>query len=325
MKTFGVVRTLVLFAAMAGFCSVSGAASLDMEAGVGYMGGDVTFESGKYIIDSTGTTAAPFPQARAEYPLELFMGTARLNLEIASRLSFYGKGMLPIDDGDTHVTTTEWLYLGAIRTEPPAYYSRADLDTDAWMAEGGIRFDFYQSYMRRREELFRRKPDFFWRYAIGAGYIHRHFAFDEMDSYTSWPNNPLLTPTTVTGPTGTHEADVGIPYLELSGTMEYKDKFVLGFSIAASTFVHAEDKRDDLVNGVTSKASSDWDGEAVIAKMGVKYYMSKNWYASLDVEGSRMETDAEANVYDPSVGAYRTGYVISGGDWFTGLSLGYTF
>ncbi|MBU2490679.1 MAG: hypothetical protein KKA60_14930 [Proteobacteria bacterium] len=316
-----------VFAALLAFFPAAAGAELRLalDAGIGYMGGDASFEIGKVVNDATGQELLPFPISRLEYPLDLVMATVRGELSAGDRWSFHLEARKDLDDGSEPAKDSDWFYYQGSQVVPPLVYSETEVEVDAWVVDSGVRYAIYQGYHRGWDELYGRKPAMRWSYGLGLGYQYRKLDYDENNLDQWYPLIPSLPHDRVPGAVAVYEVRHDIPYAEIFVNLDYKDRLTLEVSLGGSAFAHVEDKGHWLLRGLVFSMDSDWDGEAVMGSVRAKYRFTDHWFTALTLDMEQVNTSSESTSFSPATGHYSIGAETSSGSWFVGLTAGYRF
>ena len=109
----------------------------DFSMGIDTIRGHTTYRVGGHVMLHDGSTyLLHFPVSELKFPLNLHMLTGRADIRMGEKLSAHLAGKINLNNDPGEIRDTDWLFSSAAVD----IYSESRADTDALMAETGIRY-----------------------------------------------------------------------------------------------------------------------------------------------------------------------------------------
>ena len=92
----------------------------------------------------------------------------------------------------------------------------------------------------------------------------------------------------------TYEVKYSIPYAEIGAQFKIKDLSV-ETTLGYSPFVNAKDEDHHILRSKVNKG--DCDGDAILFSLKGQYDFLNNWFLTLGLEYTKIETEGESDAY----------------------------
>ncbi len=129
----------------------------------------------------------------------------------------------------------------------------------------------------------------------GIGYLYQKFDY-ECSLIRQWsPSGLSGYDYTGSGEVGlTYEVKYSIPYAEIGAQFKIKDLSV-ETTLGYSPFVNAKDEDHHILRSKVNKG--DCDGDAILFSLKGQYDFLNNWFLTLGLEYTKIETEGESDAY----------------------------
>ena len=260
---------------------------LDLDAGVGTLSGDATYEIGGRVTSGGVTEDGPFPISRLEWPMEVWMGRIAGAIAWREALELRGNFAFSLSDDAGTMEDSDWDYPGDGGRLLTVYSeSDAALDATTWELDG--RWWLWRRPAGRAE------------YAVGAGagWIHQAFDWEARDGTQWYPADPGVPADTWEGAGITYQLDSDIPYLQLAGRAK-GGRFSVEGRVAYAPSVTMNDRDDHLDRDILAK--TDAEGDAWLAEISSEYAFEGGWFARVGIQWMTCSVDGPSKnlVYGP--------------------------
>lgn len=269
-------RTLAVAGVAAGALALAATAraegdwSFDVNAGIGTLSGDATYEIGGQITEGGITEDGPFPISRLEWPLDVVMGQIAAKIGWRDTLELRGRYAFSLTDDAGTMKDSDWDYpAGGGRLLTVYSESDAILDATRWELDG--RWWFWHASKGGAD------------YAVGAGagWIHQSYDWDARDGTQWYPADPELAADVWKGSAITYALDSDIPYLQLAGRVR-SHRFTAEARVAYAPSIDVTDQDDHVDRNILAKTTAD--GDAWIAEIASEYAFDDHWYARVELQ-----------------------------------------
>lgn len=302
--------------------SISDAAKFDIALGMGYHSGDTTYRIGGRVDSSSGSETVHFPISELEFPLDVYMVSAKASMEFAGKwkLSLGAKKNISSDAGK--MKDSDWLIPNSLDI-----YSESDADLDALILDVNLRYKFYESFhgdisVNERDTINRNIK---WSFFSGLGYIHQNFDYEIKNLDQWYPSSPETPHDYVSGLVLTYEVTYDIPYIEIGTQFKYKESFSIEISLGGSPFVHVEDEDHHILRSKVNKTNYKWNRQAILFSLEGRYNFSNNWFMTLGFDYTKISAEGRSEAYFEGVYDHSIDDEIESEQAFTSLMVGYSF
>ncbi|HBA82965.1 MAG TPA: hypothetical protein DCZ95_02610 [Verrucomicrobia bacterium] len=248
---------------------------LQLSAGGGYMGGDVTYQIGKEARSDGRIERLRFPISELKWPINVAVVAFDGSIAI-QRLELRGRYALSVTDKAGKMEDSDW---GEYIPNPnlKTTYSETDATLDYWELDGSLRYWF----------LSFGKPAARFHAGAGVGYLHQNFEWDAKDGYQS-SLNPFNYSGPIVGLAVHYEAEVNMPYLEAAVRFQHK-KLSAEARIGVAPYMTVTDMDDHVLRSI--RADTDADGAGVLGNVLATYDLTKNIFVQAEVMGMGFKVD----------------------------------
>jgi outer membrane protease len=238
---------------------------LELAAGGGYMGGNVTYQIGDEIRSGGVVEDIWFPISELKWPINVFIASFDGAISVY-RFEARGRYTFSVTDEAGTMEDSDWEYIPNPKLKTT--YSETDAYLDFKEAEGSLRYwalTFDNRVVR-------------FDVAGGIGYMYQKFNWDAQDGY-QWTVNPFGYEGPINGLAIQYEAEVNMPYIELSGRFQWQDlraELRGGFA----PYMTVKDVDDHVLRYIRSE--TDADGIGGLGQAVVSYDLTKNFFVQLE-------------------------------------------
>ncbi len=288
---------------------------LDLAAGIGALSGHTTYQIGGRISTPLGSGRVHFPISELEFPLNVYMVSLGTNIEFKNKWEVSASVKKNVTDDSGKMKDSDW---GAWWLEGYPWaeqntldiYSESDAELDVLMFDVNLRYKLYKGI------------------SIGLGYTHQNFDYEISNLHQWYPSYNyyfgMASPhDRIDGKVLTYEVTYNIPYIEIAFMGKATDNLYVEVSLGYSPIVDAEDEDHHLLQSNVYK--SDCDGDAILLSLEGRYDLPKNWFLTLGVDYTRIDTDGRSKAFFSGIYDHTIDIVIESEQVFYGLNIGYAF
>ena len=269
--------------------------------------GDTTYQIGGTVSTPSATYEYHFPISELEFPLDVYMISLSGSIEITKKLFMSAGVKKNVTDDSGKMKDSDWMTLS--NPDQLDIYSESDAELDALIIDVNLRYRFFE------------KPG--WSFSAGFGYLYQNFDY-ECSLIRQWsPSGLSGYDYTGSGEVGlTYEVKYSIPYMEIGAQFKTKD-FSVETTLGYSPFVTAKDEDHHILRSKVNKG--DCDGDAIFFSLKGQYDFFNNWFLTLGLEYTKIETEGESDAYFYGVYDHTIDEEIFSEQKVIALTVGYVF
>jgi len=241
--------------------------------------GDTTYQIGGTVSTPSATYDYHFPISELEFPLDEYMISLSGGIEITKELFMSAGVKKNVTDDSGKMKDSDWITLS--NPDQLDIYSESDAELDALIVDINLRYRFFEKSG--------------WSFNAGVGYLYQKFDY-ECSLIRQWsPSGLSGYDYTGSGEVGlTYEVKYSIPYAEIGAQFKIKD-FSVETTLGYSPFVNAKDEDHHILRSKVNKG--DCDGDAILFSLKGQYDFLNNWFLTLGLEYTKIETEGESDAY----------------------------
>lgn len=288
----------------------------ELKAGAGYWAGDTTYSiGGDAWTPEEGSFRLPDKISELSFPADVVFASLGGRLCWKDRIELHGDIMANLTDPSSKVEDSDW---GVFEDDGELdVYSESDAQLSAYGVDVGARFWF-----RRLAASTNR---FAWSFGAGPGIMVQKFEW-KMSNLDQWyPRYPSAGHDYESGDVGTYEAQIVMPYMDVSAAFRVKRLGVrAGLGIGPAL---VSDKDDHILR--QKRAAADMLGVGVKASGEVRYDFTRHFFGLARVDA--VSVQASGTQEQEGYGGDLAGFRGEIDEEFTstsvnaGLALGYAF
>ncbi|MDO9043359.1 MAG: omptin family outer membrane protease [Desulfocapsaceae bacterium] len=254
----------------------TGQAKAEIMVGVESWSGDNTYQIGYPVHWFDGVVEnGYFPFSQLEFPLDIYMITARGNAEFHDTWMFSAAVKKDISSPDDQMIDQDWL----TASNP----GRLDVYSNSNVSEfEGYEFDLNAKYKFLRGDN--------WSLNAGLGYIYQNWQYTANLVQQYSPSGQTGYDYLGDGTPGiSYKLEYNIPYIQIGGKVNLAKQFSVESNISYSPLVDAKDVDQHLLREKVNRG--DLDGSAWMFNIKGKYDFNEHWFMAASYDFKRMETD----------------------------------
>ena len=254
----------------------TGQAKAEIMIGVESLSGDNTYQIGYPVHWFDGVVEnGYFPFSQLEFPLDIYMVTARGNAEFQDTWMLSAAVKKDISSPDDQMIDQDW-----ITASNP---SQLDVYSNSNISE----FEGYEFDVNAKYKFLRREN---WSLNGGLGYIYQNWQYTtnviQQHSPSGQTGFYFLGDGT---PSLNYKLEYHIPYVQMGGKINLAKQFSLESNISYSPLVNAKDVDQHLLREKVNKG--DLDGYSWMFNIKGKYDFSEHWFMTASYDFKKMKTD----------------------------------
>jgi outer membrane protease len=299
---------------------------LDMRGGMEYLAGDNTYEIGGKLVQAGVVTRAGYPVSRLEFPLDVFVAYLDSGLTVDDRWQLRIKAGHNVSEPGQKMKDSDWLYGNYGNPSARDIYSESDPSLDAWTLDVKGRFKFLEVQHGAGSEATRRLISHTtYSFFGGLGYEWQDYSY-KLKNAVEYDLTLAGAPKTyIPGEVLRYDLTYHIPYAELGFGVNVKKRFNLDLSLGGSVLVHAEDKDNHVIRGLTSSMDTGWDGEMFMGNATARYNFTDNVFCTLSLAGKKITVDGTSHAHEPPNQPYTIEEGIESSQTSVSTTVGYNF
>ena len=254
----------------------TGQAKAEIMVGVEAWSGNNTYQIGYPVHWFDGVVEnGYFPFSQLEFPLDIYMVTARGNAEFHDTWMFSASVKKDISSPDDQMIDQDWL-----TASNPA---RLDVYSNSNFSEfEGYEFDVNAKYKFLRGEN--------WSLNAGLGYIYQNWQYTANLVRQYSPSGQAGYDYLGDGTPGiSYKLEYNIPYIQIGGKVNLAKQFSVESNLSYSPLVDAKDVDQHLLREKVNRG--DLDGSAWMFNIKGKYDFSEHWFMTASYDFKKMKTD----------------------------------
>lgn len=254
----------------------TGQAKAEIMVGIEAWSGDNTYQIGYPVHWFDGVVEnGYFPFSQLEFPLDIYMVTARGNAEFQGSWLFSASVKKDISSPDDQMIDQDWLT--ASNPGQLDVYSNSDISEFE-----GYEFDVNAKYKFLRGEN--------WSLNAGVGYIYQNWQYTANLVQQYSPSGQTGYDYLGTGTPGIrYKLEYNIPYMQIGGKVNLGQQFSLESNVSYSPLVDAKDVDQHLLREKVN--TGNLDGSSWMFNIKGKYDFSEHWFMAASYDFKEMETD----------------------------------
>ncbi len=258
--------------------------SFEVEGGVGFMAGDVTYQIGDWVRGPDFYEKTWFPISELKWPLRVAIVTVGGKLTF-DRFEARGALAMNINKDSGKMEDSDW-EVPPYRRSRRTTYSETDADLTYWQGDVSLRYWVFSFG----------KPDHRAHVGAGAGYLRQSFDWDAGNGY-QWTDMQGGYEGPLNGTVIHYEAKVNMPYAEAA--MRYNYKKLTAEGRMGIAYARVDDLDDHILRSI--RAETEATGVGFLADASVRYDLTDIFFAK-----------AEASLLGFSVDGTEKDYVYGG-------------
>lgn len=254
----------------------TGQAKAEIMLGVESWSGDNTYQIGYPVHWFDGVVETGyFPFSQLEFPLDIYMATARGNAEFQDTWMLSAAVKKDISSPDDQMIDQDWL----TASNP----SQLDVYSNSNISEfEGYEFDVTAKYKFLHGEN--------WSLNGGLGYIYQNWQYTANIVQQYSPSGQTGYNYLGDGtPAIRYKLEYNIPYIQIGGKVNLAKQFSMESNISYSPLVKAEDVDQHLLREKVNKG--DLDGYSWMFNIKGKYDFTEHWFMTASYDFKKMKTD----------------------------------
>ena len=254
----------------------TGQVKAEIMVGVESWSGDNTYQIGYPVHWFDGVVeSGNFPLSQLEFPLDIYMVTAKGNVEFQDTWMFSAAVKKDISPPGDQMIDQDWL----TASNP----SQLDVYSNSNVSDfKGYEFDVTAKYKFLRGEN--------WSLNGGLGYIYQNWQYTTNIVQQNSPSGQTGYYYLGDGaPNINYKLEYNIPYIQIGGKINIAQQFSMESNISYSPLVKAEDVDQHLLQEKVNKG--DLDGHSWMFNIKGKYNFNEHWFMIAGYDFKTMKTD----------------------------------
>lgn len=309
------------------FSTVSAMAGVDVSVSGGYLAGNTQYQIGGYTVLADGSALnIHFPLSELDFPLDSYVVKGQIEADFADRWGLLLSAETNLTDDSGKMEDSDWGINEGSPTTQLDIFSESDTDVDMHAFEGKLTYQIYQGYYGENalsSDI--GNSDLKFSYTVGLGYKYQKFDFDVSNLNQWYPSSPSTPADIVDGLVLKYEAEYQIPYLELGMKMTTPERFAMELAVAYAPLVDFKEVDQHLLRNLVSPADHDWNGDALMAHLNVRYNLTQSWFVKAEFEAMMIESEGRSQTYADGVFDHSIDHEVSSHQYRSYLTLGYSF
>lgn len=278
----------------------------DLKIGAGLLSGDTTYQIGGKTVYSDGNSETiHFPLSELEFPINTYMLSISSTIEFSPHLSGSLGIKRSIHDESGKLKDSDWgvYHIGGLfrhdnsscspsvcTADSLDYYSESDASLDAYIFDINLRY----KVMHKRSK--KATLDLFA--VLGYRYENFNYKVSNLDQWNPSFEDYIgfdIGHEYISGTVLTYDISYNIFYAEAGASLELLDRIAIDAGIGYSPLVFVEDRDHHTIRDKISRG--DLDGYAIFYSLNLTSQLIGNWFSTIIVNYTRIETEGKQNQY----------------------------